>query len=382
MTINPLFLGLLAAGVVLVLAVLAYNWIQARRVRDRGAAGRLDVGAKAARDAGHGRAEPVFAAGGDGDAAEAVAASAGIASGSEASEAESMAEAAASFVLPRKLAALTGREGIAPDADIDCVVWLTPSPPAASRALVQSLATACAKPTRWVGRSSADPHWRAIDGEGGGPWQEIAACMLLADRNGAASRDDLEGFLRLVDSAAGTLHAECVWPDERDEAGRAEALDRLCADLDVQIGLTLLKSEANQIAGTRLRGVAEASGFRLRATGQFEHVQEETGVVLYTLQNLRDEPFTLESLRAGSVPGVVLLLDVPRVPEPVKVFAQMRRLAKRLAQNLEATLVDDNHHPVDDAALAAIRAQVHATAAALREAHIEPGGQRALRLFG
>jgi FtsZ-interacting cell division protein ZipA len=64
------------------------------------------------------------------------------------------------------------------------------------------------------------------------------------------------------------------------------------------------------------------------------------------------------------------------------VFDQMRMTAKRLAQTLEAVLVDDNRRPLDDAALAAIRTQVQATATALREAHIDPGGQRALRLFG
>jgi hypothetical protein len=382
MTINPLFLGLLAAGVVLVLSVLVYNWIQARRLRDRRrvVADNDSAGARA-RDAGHGRAEPVFAAHAESDAG-AVPQSVAIAAPDEASEPESVAEGAENFVLPQKLAARTGREGLAPDADIECVVWLTPSPAAPTGALARSLATRCAKPMRWLGRSGSDPHWRAIEGSGGGPWHEIAACMLLADRQGAASRDDLEGFLRFVDSVAGSLHAQCVWPDERDEVGRAEALDRLCADLDVQIGLTLLKGEANQIAGTRLRGVAEASGFRLSPAGQFEYLQEDTGGLLYSLQNLRGEPFTVEGLRAVSVPGIVLLLDVPRVPDPVKAFDQMRLLAKRLAQTLEATLVDDNQRPVDDAALAAIRAQVQATAAALREAHIEPGGSRALRLFG
>src|SRR5215472_8216647 len=177
MTINPLFLGLLAAGAVLVLGVLIYNWMQSRRLRNRAAAAHLDEDSKAARDAGHGRAEPVFAAHGESDAA--VPESAAINRSSEASEVESAGEGAASFVLPRKLTVRTGREGIAPDADIECVVWLTPSRPAPSNALAQSLATACAKPTRWVGRSGSDPHWRAIDGEGGGPWEEIAACMLL-----------------------------------------------------------------------------------------------------------------------------------------------------------------------------------------------------------
>jgi FtsZ-interacting cell division protein ZipA len=235
---------------------------------------------------------------------------------------------------------------------------------------------------RWLGRIGPHTHWRAIDGTSAGPWQELAACMLLADRSGAASRDDLDAFLRAVDRVAASIGAQCVWPDERDEAGRADALDRLCADLDVQVGLTILKGESAAIAGTRLRGVAEASGFRLSSAGHFEYTHEETGAVLYSLQNLKAEPFTVESLRAVSVPGIVLLLDVPRVHEPVKAFDQMRLLAKRLTQTLEATLVDDNRRPLDDASLSAIRSQVQATSAALREAHIEPGGQRALRLFG
>jgi len=383
MTTNPLFLGLVVAGVVLVLGVLVYNWIQVRRLRARrrSATANPSADAQPTRDAGHGRAEPVFGSSSDVDA-EASPQSVAIRGPEEETPEAAVSVESNGFVLPQRLAARTGREGIAPDADIECVVWLTPSPPAPTSALGASLATRCAKPTRWLGRSGTDPHWRAIDNTHAGPWHEIAACMLLADRSGAATRDDVEAFLRLVDSVATGLHAESVWPDERDEAVRAEALDRLCADLDVQIGLTLLKGDSNPIAGTRLRGVAEASGFKLSRAGQFECMQEDTGAVLYSLQKLSGEPFTVESLRAVSVPGVVLLLDVPRVSEPVKAFDQMRLLAKRLAQTLEATLVDDNHRPVDDAALAAIRAQVQATASALREAHIEPGGQRALRLFG
>jgi FtsZ-interacting cell division protein ZipA len=73
---------------------------------------------------------------------------------------------------------------------------------------------------------------------------------------------------------------------------------------------------------------------------------------------------------------------VPRVLDPVRVFDQMRLIAKRLAKTLDAVLVDDNRRPLDDAALSAIRTQVQATATALHEANIEPGGPRALRLFG
>ena len=83
-----------------------------------------------------------------------------------------------------------------------------------------------------------------------------------------------------------------------------------------------------------------------------------------------------------STPGAVLLLDVPRVADPVRAFDQMKQVAKRMAQTLDAMLVDDNRRPLDDAALAAIRQQVQATAAALAEVRIEPGSARAQALFG
>jgi hypothetical protein len=53
-----------------------------------------------------------------------------------------------------------------------------------------------------------------------------------------------------------------------------------------------------------------------------------------------------------------------------------------MTQTLEGVLVDDNRRPLNDASLAAIRTQVQTTAAALTEANIDPGGARAVRLFG
>jgi FtsZ-interacting cell division protein ZipA len=215
-----------------------------------------------------------------------------------------------------------------------------------------------------------------------GEFSEIAACLLLANRSGAATAPMLEAFVRAVTDVAAALPATLNTPDIVADAARAEAVDRICADLDVQIGITLLKTDAALIAGTRLRGIAEASGFRLANGGRFDWIQEETGSVLYALQNYSSDPFTADTLRVSSTPGAVFLLDVPRVAEPVKVFDQMKLAAKNMAQKLDAALVDDNRRPLDDAAFAAIRDQVRSTAEALREVNIEPGSPRALALFG
>jgi FtsZ-interacting cell division protein ZipA len=215
-----------------------------------------------------------------------------------------------------------------------------------------------------------------------GEFVELAACLLLADRNGAASHAQLDTFIRVMSELAPMLPAALSVPDVAAETDRAEALDRLCADVDVQVGLTVLKPETASIAGTRLRGVAEAAGFRLASGGRFEWPQEETGAVLYTLQNVRNEPFTVDTLRASSTHGVVLVLDVPRVADPLRAFDQMKMAAKRIAHTLDAELVDDNRRPLDDAALAAIREQVQGAADALRACRIDPGSPRAHALFG
>jgi len=185
----------------------------------------------------------------------------------------------------------------------------------------------------------------------------------------------------LVAGVAASLPGAFAAAPVAEEAQRAEALDRLCAELDMQIGLTVRKAPAATIAGTRLRGVAEAAGFRLSPTGRFEWVQDDTGAVLFTLQNVTDEAFTAESLRTGSTSGVVFLLDVPRVADPPRAFDQMKLAAKRMALTVGGEVVDDNGRLLNDAGLAAIREQVVAADAALRRYNIEPGSPRALKLF-
>jgi hypothetical protein len=273
------------------------------------------------------------------------------------------------------------RHGAQPDPDIECIIALQPTKPVAVAALGGALGAKLGKRLRWFGRRGVSMPWQLLKPETAGEFSDIVACLLLADRTGAASVPMLQAFAALVAEIAPALPAAFIAPEVEREAARAETLDRICADLDVQIGLTVLKEPPATIPGTRLRGVAEAAGFRL-AGGRFEWVQEETGAVLYVLQNFRADPFTADNLRSTSTPGGVFLLDVPRVSDPVRVFDQMKVAAKRMAHTLEAALVDDNRRPLDDNALAAIRQQIGKTAAGLQAVHIEPGSPRALALFG
>jgi len=272
--------------------------------------------------------------------------------------------------------------GTQPDRDIECIVILQPAKPLGAGALAAGLHARMGKRLRWFGRTAPGSSWVMLHSATPGEFVELAACLLLADRNGAASHAQLDTFVRVMSELAPMLPAALSVPDVAAETDRAEALDRLCADVDVQIGLTILKQEPANIPGTRLRGVAEAAGFRLASGGRFEWPQEETGAILYTLQNVRNEPFTVDTLRSSATNGVVLVLDVPRVADPPRAFDQMKLAAKRIAHTLGGDLVDDNRRPLDDDALAAIRQQVQIATDALKACRIDPGSPRAQALFG
>lgn len=398
---TTLQLGLIAAGVVLVACVMLYNWLQQRKLKRKiGAPLKSEPTAKP----GARRMEPTLAAsevkhapgtasGGNSRRDDAKQASQRVSpavlnSSAAVSPAAPLNDAGHGDVmpaaaLPDTTLVLPRTERLAePDPDIECLVTLARQRPISVQELGPALQLRVGKPVRWFARATPRDDWQLLEGQSVGPWTEFVVGLLLADRAGAVTKPQIERFIRHITDVAAELDGKCMVPDADTELARAETLDRLCADVDVQIGLTLLKAGPAMIPGTRLRGVAEAAGFRLSDSGRFEWMQEEGGPVLFTLQNLRGEPFSAESLRTSSLPGVVMVLDVPRVPDPLRVFDQMKLGARRMAQTLDAALVDDNRRPLTDAALGAIREQVGATATALKAMNVDAGSARAQALFG
>jgi FtsZ-interacting cell division protein ZipA len=412
--VSSLQIGLIAAGVLLVVAVIVYNLWQERRVTRRLAESRVPAdraraepprrtaerveptlmpkAAAAADDA----ATPVHRAGPAAQAAfvppgDVIPPPSEFERAANAADAAPLAtphdietDAALATTLDMRTAgamSVTPAAYPQPDHEIESIIPLTPQAPVSAGALAAGLHARTGKRLRWFGRVDARSDWQLLSSDVTGRFGDVIACLLLADRNGAASRAQLDTFARVVGDVAASLPATFVVPDLAQETQRAESLDRLCAELDVQIGLTVQMPEPASIPGTRLRGVAEAAGFRLTNAGRFEYASEETGAILYTLQNLRPDAFSAEMLRLTATNGVVFLLDVARLTDPVRTFDQMKAAAKRMAATLGAELVDDNRRPLDDAALGTIREQVQAAAEALRAVHIAPGSPRALALF-
>lgn len=271
--------------------------------------------------------------------------------------------------------------GSDPDGVIECLAYFSFAEPVAVNAFFAACPAELLPTLSWYGRGAKAGPWRFLSADDGTVCGEVAAGLLLANRQGPVSRALLRGFLEAMNELARVGEATLMVPEAGAEMARADALDKACSVVDVQIGLTLLRREGALLAGTRLRGVAEGAGFRLNPRGGFDYLHEESGKLMFELVDVGGRPLTAEGLKSMQIAGVTLLLDVPRIHEPLKAFDQMRAVARRLAITLEATLVDDGRRPLPEAALAAIRTQLQQTCAAMRDMDVEPGGARALRLF-
>src|SRR4029453_18534148 len=100
-----------------------------------------------------------------------------------------------------------------PDPEIECIVPLQPARPVAVGAFAAGLHARLGKRLRWFGRTAPGAPWQGLGTDTRGEFVELEACLLLADRNGAASRAQLDTFTRVMGDLAPHLPAAMSVPD-------------------------------------------------------------------------------------------------------------------------------------------------------------------------
>jgi len=114
--------------------------------------------------------------------------------------------------------------------------------------------------------------------------------------------------------------------------------------------------------------------------GRF-HRLSEGGAELFGLANVEPMPFHAETMRGLATQGVTVFLDVPRAPAAAMTFRAYVEFARKAEQSLGGTLVDDNHKPINQAALDAIAMRLEAIHKTMTARGVVAGGAVALRLF-
>jgi hypothetical protein len=373
---SDLQIGLAMLGVLIVAAVLAFNWWQERQFRRRGEAtfptnhedvlfGPTAMSAGSARmpasASTHSHDEPHTELGME-------------------ARVEPRFENDVETLAPTISPAPTGGVADMPSSQIDYIAELRAGEFIATKKLERLLQSlpGLSRRISFGGLNYQSKSWEPLRADG--RYASMRVALQLVDRSGPVNDEQLRAFGTAVRGAASEMSAMADLPELAPALERAIALDEFCAEVDVLVGINVIANSGQVFQGTKIRALAEAAGLHLQVSGVF-HCHDEQGRTLYSLDNQDSEPFLIDRIRNITTPGITFLLDVPRVANGVRVFDKMLAMSRSFADSLGGTLADDNRAMLNDSGLDRIRSQLRAIYAAMEQHGIEAGGPLALRLF-
>lgn len=234
------------------------------------------------------------------------------------------------------------------------------------------------KPLRAYGYKP-EGDWELLAAAAGrGPYALVEIGLQLADRGGAVTGEQIDGFCRALYGYTAEEGGSVTCPDKEAPLRIARELDLFCLDVDVLIGLNVVSGDARPFMGESIHHIVREAGLTLE-NGAY-HARDAAGNGLFKITTQDEDPIPAEG-RGITPHGLTLLFDVPRVPDGLTVFDRMTRLGYDLASRLDGRLVDDNGRQVNDDSLQRDRARLQDYFDRMARRGIPAGSERALRLF-
>jgi FtsZ-interacting cell division protein ZipA len=378
---SDLQIGLLLLGVLIVAGVVAFNWWQERQYRQRSEQGFARPQADVLLEP---RVEPAAAG-----VSEPWIGAADFDEETEDNRAESTdAPARPVETRPDPVVSRTGAGATPPaavetlaSAPIDFVAELRAGEviPGAAIGDLEAALRAIGRPVSVEGYEYHSKRWEAL----GGPdrwYTSLRLGLQLVDRNGAASREQIQKFADTVRDHGTRMAAIAELPDMATAQQQALDLDEFCADVDVIVGINVIAQSGQVFHGSQIRALGESQGLKLQPSGVFVY-PGDGGKPLFTLDNQDSRAFRAEQMRHLTTTGITFLLDVPRTADGIKVFDRMVGMSRQFAESLDGMLADDNRALLNDVGLDKIRNQLRAIYAMMEHRGIPAGSQAAQRLF-
>jgi len=227
------------------------------------------------------------------------------------------------------------------------------------------------KPVRIFAKTVAGTHRaRLLDDE---QYVSLQLALLLANRSGPISAIEWSYFWGQAERLAESFDAVIDGPEQDAVLEQARGLDKFCASLDVQVGLTLVMADPQPTPA--VLAVAREMGFSVDDRRMLWI--SDTGQPRFSVTRADAQPFADHT----SVDRLLMLLDVPLSPPDERPFGRLAQVGRELAAGLDAQLVDDQDKPVQEGSESIIDAQLVSLYAKLEQAGMAAGSERAARVF-
>jgi hypothetical protein len=271
------------------------------------------------------------------------------------------------------------------DALIDALVPIELDAPVAAEAVLAHLPPsrrAGSKPFYVEGLDTITGDWDLPSP--GRRYSSLQAGVQLASRSGALNEIEYSEFVQKIGALAEALGATPDFPDMLDVVARARELDDLTSPLDAQLTL-LLRSKGVAWSVAYIQQSAARHGFVPGVVPGRMVVPSPDEGAPPMLQLSIDAQAAMAALGGTPQDGVVheltLTLDVPQTPQTAEPYPAWHRAAMALAEDMDASVVDDQGRPLTLQSFAAIAGDLQQLYAQLDALDVAAGSPAARRLF-
>lgn len=268
------------------------------------------------------------------------------------------------------------------DALIDALVPLVLDAPITGDFALQHLPPsrrAGSKPFYVEGLDTETGTWEPL--APGRRYGELQAGVQMANRSGGLNEIEFSEFVQKIETFAEALSARADVPDMLDVVARARELDTLTSPLDAQLTVTL---RANSVAWSvaYVQQVASRAGLvagsvpgRMVLPGAEEGAPPVLVLSMDAQAALADEP------QGSAIRECTLALDVPQTPASAEPFPAWHLLGRQLADELDATVLDNEGQPITLHAFDHIGRELDELYVRLEALDLAAGTPAARRLF-
>jgi len=268
------------------------------------------------------------------------------------------------------------------DALIDAIATIKPEAPLAAELLLAHMPPtrrAGSKPFLIEGLNAETGEWEAV--APGVQYGEVQAGVQMANRTGALNEIEYSEFAQKVQDFGDAVGALVELPDMLDVVARARELDAFAGDHDALLALHLRARSVAWSVGYVQQQAARHGFVAGGLPGRMVLPASDDGAPPVLVLSYDSKAALAEDPSLTAVRDVTLSFDVAQTDAARQPFAAWRSSAQALAIGMDALLVDDQGHPLGDAAFATIGAELERMYGELAGHDLAAGSAAARRLF-
>ena len=274
------------------------------------------------------------------------------------------------------------RRSIRLDALIDAIATLSVDAPVAGERVLPHLPGANrvgTKPFFIEGLNSETGDWESIVPNA--RYGEFQAGVQMANRNGALNEIEFSEFVQKLEAFAQAIGASTDLPDMLETVARARELDAFASQHDAQL-VALLRANSVAWSVGYLQQAAQRHGFVPGSVpGRLVLPAIEEGAPPVLVLGFDAQAALADDPGHAAVRELTLGLDVAQTEELAEPFAAWHGAARKLADDLDAAIVDDQGQAITLHAFSAIHAELTRLYEALMAHDLAAGSPGARRLF-